>query len=405
MKIAVIGAGYTGLAAGLKLAQAGQQVTVFEAGESVGGLSVGLKEKGWKWTAEKFYHHIFTNDVKVIELSRSLGLEPIFSRPISAVFWPSPRSAGRGGFFPLDAPVDLLRFPGLGLADKLRMGLVLGGFKLLPGGLAGRFLEGFGARAGLTALMGKAGYETIWEPLLEGKFHQFKDEVNLAWFWARIKKRTSQLGTFPGGFQALADRMAEEITRRGGEIKLNTLVEPEGLKKNYKIILSTIPAPITDYLDAHVLFLEMDQPLFQDIYWLNILDRRFPFLVAVDHTNFIDSSHFGGSHLAYFGNYLPQNHQLFSLSSNEVLKEFLPWIKKISPGFSRTLVKRTYVFHGEYAQPVMTVNYSKQVPAMKQGKGVYVANQAMIYPWDRGVNQAVELGQKVAGMILKDQKF
>ena len=42
MRIAIIGAGPAGLAAGYDLARAGQQVTLFEGAPNVGGLAAGL---------------------------------------------------------------------------------------------------------------------------------------------------------------------------------------------------------------------------------------------------------------------------------------------------------------------------------------------------------------------------
>ena len=45
MRIAIIGAGFTGLTAGFKLSQKGHQVTIFEKEKKAGGLAGGFKEK------------------------------------------------------------------------------------------------------------------------------------------------------------------------------------------------------------------------------------------------------------------------------------------------------------------------------------------------------------------------
>ncbi len=404
MKVAIIGAGFTGLAAGLELSRRGQRVTIFEAEDKVGGLAVGFKQPGWKWTAEKFYHHIFTDDKAIIELSRGLGLEPEWHRPVTAVYYSKEegrRKKDEGKRCQFDSAKNLLEFPGLGLIDKLRMGAVLAGLKLLPNG---KFLERRPAEESLVKLMGRKGYETLWKPLMAGIFNNFADKVNLAWFWARIKKRTARLGTFPGGFQALAERMAYGVKKNGGEIILKKKAEMKSLVGKYQAVLSTLAEKNgkVKYLDAHVLFLQMKRPLLKNVYWLNILDRSFPFLVVGEHTNFVASEYFGGSHLAYIGNYLPQDYHLFSLSSNEVLDLYTPWLKKINSRFSKRDVIEASVFRGPFAQPVMTVNYSKLIPQIKRQGNLYVANQAMIYPWDRGTNYAVELGQKAAKIIVSD---
>ncbi len=414
MKIAIVGAGFAGLAAGLELAKSGVEVEIFESQDKVGGLAVGFKKPNWSWTAEKFYHHIFTNDSDIISLAKEVGITPIFLRPKTCVFW-------RRKVYPLDSPIDLLKFPGLVLVDKLRMGLILAIFKLLPDG---KFLERWTAEKGLKFLMGENGYKTIWEPLLNGKFSGYSSQVNLAWFWARIKKRTPSLGTFPGGFQALADRIARRITELGGKIHLNSPADINNLQNAFDAVLITaisplVPQPLAPrlqapealatggqvgpFLDAHVLFLELNQPFLPpDIYWLNILDRKFPFLVVCEHTNFVGKENFGGKHLLYVGNYLPKDHRLFTLSPEKALHEFLPWLLKINPDFSKKEIDKFFIFHGPNAQPVMALNYSRQIPPIKINDKLYAINQAMIYPWDRGINYAVELGEKVAKLMLNN---
>ena len=57
MKIGIIGAGFTGLAAAYELVKNGDHVTVFERDNNPGGLALGFKEKKWQWTLEQHYHH------------------------------------------------------------------------------------------------------------------------------------------------------------------------------------------------------------------------------------------------------------------------------------------------------------------------------------------------------------
>lgn len=388
------------MAAGLELAKGGVEVKIFESQDKIGGLAVGFKEPNWDWSAEKFYHHIFTNDLDIIRLSKEVGISPIFLRPKTCVYW-------HRKIYPFDSPIDLMKFSGLSWIDKFRMGIVLALFKLLPNG---KFLEKWTAEKGLKFLMGENGYKTIWEPLLTGKFSEFAGLVNLAWFWARIKKRTPELGTFPGGFQALADRIAQKIIESGGKIHLNSRADVNILQNTFDAVLTTTifsptphSLPPTLYLNAHVLFLELNRPFLPpNIYWLNILNREFPFLVVCEHTNFVGTERFGDKHLLYLGNYLPEDHRLFTLTSEKILQEFLPWLSKINPNFSRKQISKFFVFRGPKAQSVMTLNYSRRIPPIKVNEKLYSINQAMIYPWDRGTNYAVELGQKAAREIIND---
>ena len=60
MKIAIIGAGPTGLVAAHELLKTGASVTVFEGEGAVGGLVRMIPSEGEP--LEAFYHHIFTSD-------------------------------------------------------------------------------------------------------------------------------------------------------------------------------------------------------------------------------------------------------------------------------------------------------------------------------------------------------
>ena len=78
-----------------------------------------------------------------------------------------------------------------------------------------RALEKVTADEWMLKWAGKTVYEQMWKPLLIGKFGPFYKDVNMAWMWARIKARTTRLGTFEGGFQKFADLFAEKLRDAG----------------------------------------------------------------------------------------------------------------------------------------------------------------------------------------------
>lgn len=410
MKFVVVGAGFTGLAAGLQLLELGHEVLILEADQKVGGLAIGYQQKKWSWSLERFYHHIFTNDKSIIDLAEKVGCPAVFSVPLSSIY-------RRGHISQLDSPLSLLKNGELSLFGRLRLAAGLAFLKFLPMSLAVK-LESLTISGALPLLVGREGYRKVWEPLLKAKFGPYQNEVNLTWFWARIAKRTTALGYFNGGFQALAEAIADRIKSMGGEIKLNYSVKKivssrSGVtvdKFRADKILLTVPAPLANklvgplvkvpkinYLWGQTVVLELKKK-FMKPYWLNILESDWPFLVVVEHTNFVSGRHYDGRHLLYIGNYLADGDGRLKLTDADLLKLYWPYLQKISGGLTRKDLIGATRFQAPFAQPVFPVNYSKKIPPIKTtDKNIFVANMSLVYPWDRGTNYAVEFGQKAAG--------
>lgn len=398
MNIAIIGGGFTGLSAAYELGKLGHQVTVFEKDTTLGGLANGFKGKGWDWHLEMAYHHLFTNDTAILHLIKELNLTDklIIKRPVTATLW-------NGVPYPLDSPLHLLRFPGMPLADRIRTGVLLGILKINP---FWRPLELITAKQLFLTLGGGRAWKAIWEPLMVGKFGNYSDNVAASWLWARIKKRTPKLYYIEGGFHTLVAALEQAITDRGGKIKKNCLFDCDRIFKSnsfshtpFDKILLTIPVPTAiPHLHAQTLILETKEPILYKVYWLNITDRTFPFLAVVAHTNMIDKKHYGGHHLTYIGNYLPSGHPYLSMTKEQLLKKFKPFLRRISNRELR--ITNSYLFNGPYAQPVHERFYSSRAPKLETPiPGVFLANMDSIYPWDRGTNYAVELGQQAASTM------
>ena len=173
-QIGIIGAGIAGLSAAFDLVNAGHQVTVYEAGDKVGGLAAGFKEDGWDWTLEKFYHHWFASDEDLLGLADELGVRDkiIFPRPKTSIW-------ANGNIYQLDSATSALLFPVISIPARLRFGFVMLFLRLTR---QWKWLEKYTAAEWLEKYMGREGYEMIWKPLLIGKFGKFYEEVNMAWF-------------------------------------------------------------------------------------------------------------------------------------------------------------------------------------------------------------------------------
>jgi protoporphyrinogen oxidase len=429
MKIAIIGAGFGGMAAAYDLKKAGHEVTIYESANYVGGLASGFKEPHWDWSVEKFYHHWFQSDNHMLGLIKELGWEDsvIFPRPLTVMYH-------NGKFYPFDSILRALLFPGLGFGlDKIRFGFV-GLFLRLTNNW--KALEKMTADTWMMKWAGKNVYEKMWRPLLIGKFGPFYRDVNMAWLWARIKARTTRLGTFEGGFQRFADLFAEKLRDLSVEIRLGAKVESvrrEGGQLSVrsdgeaalfdKVLVTTSPnlmaklspdLPQT-YLQgllelksmgAVVMVLSLKQQLSNEgYYWFNLpKEAGFPMLALVEHTNFVSKEHFGGDRILYAGDYLEVGHEYFSMSNEALLERFIPALKKINPAFEPDWVKKVWVNKTNYAQPVPLVNHSKNIPAIQTPiEGLYFASMSQVYPWDRGTNFAVEIGRRAARMMMGNE--
>src|SRR5215211_6960548 len=70
--IGVVGGGIAGLTTALRLAQAGQQVTLWERGGRLGGQAAAFPVTGN--SLEYFYHHLFQSDREITALIEELGI-------------------------------------------------------------------------------------------------------------------------------------------------------------------------------------------------------------------------------------------------------------------------------------------------------------------------------------------
>jgi protoporphyrinogen oxidase len=428
-RVLILGAGFGGLSAAYDLIRQGNSVTIYEASDHAGGLAAGFKEPHWDWSVEQYYHHWFASDKYMLGLINELGWsnQVLFPRPFTVMYF-------QGKFYPFDSILKAILFPGLGWGvNKARFGLVGLFLRLTNNWLA---LEKYTVDFWMRKWAGDRVYELMWEPLMIGKFGEhYARQVNMAWMWARLKARTTHLGTFMGGFQAFADQFAAALQKMGVVIKLKAPIQqilpsPDGVGIDLttsegqihfdQCLVTTSPnllahlAPTlpAEYLKgllelksmgAMVMTLSLKHQLSeQGYYWYNLPKAAgFPFLALVEHTNFIPPEHFGGDHIVYCGDYLEPDHEYFKLSPDELLQRFQPALSRFNPKFDPIWINKFWVYRTSYAQPVPLLNHSRNIPPITTPiPGLFFASMSQVYPWDRGTNFAVEIGRRAARLMM-----
>ena len=427
--VVVIGAGFTGLSAAWELARRGVRVTVLEADPEVGGLAGTFEVQGER--LEKFYHHWFTNDEHVNDLVKQLGVaDRVVYRPTRTGMYFA------NTVFRMSSPVDVLKFTPLPFVDRLRLGLLA----LRARGVKDwKPLEALTAEEWLIRLGGRNVFRVVWEPLLKGKFGPFASSISAVWFWNKLKLRggsrdktgAEMLAYYRGGFAALADRLAVEISVLGGEIRLGTCarglvvegntvrgVETDAGMIEADAVIATPALPIIadlvaphasdewlrqlraiEYLANVCVVLELDRSL-SDTYWLNVNDPGFPFVGVIEHTNFEPASTYGGRHIVYLSKYLPESAELYQMADDAMLDFCIPHLKRMFPAFDRQWVVAHHVWRARYSQPIVGKHYSQLIPPTETPiGGLFLSTMAQVYPEDRGTNYAIRDGRRVGQQV------
>jgi protoporphyrinogen oxidase len=432
-RIAVVGGGLAGLVAADRLLGSGFPVIVFEKWPEAGGL-VGTLNVGGT-SLERFYHHLFTSDTDYVDFAREFGLD-------TEIDW-LPSKMGiysEGRLWDFGTPASLLKFSPLGLLGRLQ--LVLSTLRL-------RHHPDWKALEGETAAgwLRKNGYgkvlDVVWGPLLRQKYGRAAEEIGLVWLWGKIALRTrsrdrtglgERLGYMRGSFGRGVAAVLARVVERGGDVRTARPVKivrrssdgrfevtSSAGTESVDLVLSTIAIPellkIAPDLPeetrkiwgevryAHALcpVMELDRP-YHPYYWTNIADDTMPFGGVIEHTNFIPKENYGGRHVLYLSNYVLPDDPKWTMRDESLWGIYLPALARINPRFERNWILKKTIERGEYAQPIIPVNYSRILPPITTPvPGLYSACMAQIYPEDRGQNFAVRIGRLAAEIVAAER--
>ena len=450
-KVAIGGAGVAGLVAGRELARRGHPVTLYERWPDVSGQASAFDLGGGVWI-DRYYHHLFQSDSDMIALHEELLPGELEWHTSSVGIW------ARGRVWPFVSPLDLLNYRPLPLVDRLRLG---DSVLRLTARTDWERMDDIGALDWLRKASGDRALESVWNPLMLGKFGDDSERVPLAWLWSKFRLRRKlrgsgatkeQLGYPRGSFHAICQALASEIRKLGGEIMVDRevlRVTEDGVTKRgeggyllhcagpgaYRrragesaaeptlegradIVLFTTPTFVTrriadwpaDYLrrlddwtyeTAVVLLLELRRQ-YSPTYWTNIADTNVPFLGLVEHTNLVPPDRYPARYL-YVSNYVAGGDPLTKMNTEELLDHYVAALGQMNPRFDRRDVLRYWSFREEAAQPIPRIgNRHRILPFASPRRGLYLANTTQIYPEDRGTNYAARIGREVAEHIAAD---
>lgn len=406
MRICIIGGGLTGLTAAYHLGR-DHEVDLYEKRRCLGGC-VSSYEIG-DYRIEEFYHHCFAGDSRLFSLMESL-------RIADRLEWLKGTSGyyADGILYPLNSPVEILRYPLLSFTDKIRLALLT----MRAGKMDSTPLDEITARDFVVREIGERAYRSFFEPLLASKFGDRRDEVSAAWLVSRIAIRSNRglsgerLGYLKGGFFTLIDALSDEVGRhcviRLQDPATSLSREPDGWRVNgqrYDAVISTIPPhtvpggvlshlPVIPYQGAACMLLSLDHDVTSGIYWLNMKDPA-PYGAVVAHTNFVPLERYG-EHLVYLASYFQDT--LPPRKDQAMLDDFCKRFH-VQPG----QIKWHRMAVDQFAGPLYTTGFRERVLPYQE-KGLFLAGMfsGPNYP-ERSMEGAVCAGEEVAALLTRQE--
>ena len=423
MRTIVIGGGLTGLSAAYFLCthrehRDSEEVILVEEEENLGGLANSYARGGY--SIEKFYHHIFSDDVIIQQLIRELGL-------LEKLEW----RIGTTGYYingkihRLNTPLEILKFDYLSFFDKVLLAKAVLSARRLKDPLV---FDEFPATKWVIEKTNRSVYENFFEPLFKSKFGSY-NSISAAWLLSRIKLRSNRtfkgerLGYLRGGFQQLVDKMAEKIESQGCELRTRCEVKELAIENNKVVGVNTSEGFIASdsvivttpsltktlsisnikYQNTICALFGTERSLMDGIYWLNI-KAEVPFGAIIEHTNFVPRADYG-ENLVYVVSYVhDEKDQIWKRSDEEVIDLYLDGIAKIFPEFRREDVKWCGLTKKKYTAPVYELGYKNKIlPYSSHIAGLYLAGMfsSPNYP-ERSMNGAIQAGFECAEEVIKN---
>ena len=433
MNIAILGGGFSGIAAAYKLSKENKEVIILEKEKNLGGIASSyFVDDFW---IEKYYHHIFKTDFILLNLISELDLfkKIEWHKTKMGIFY-------KNKIYNFTSPLDLLFFKPLSLKERIKFGMMV----LKTSKEKDRNdLDKLNAEEWLVKKWGSNIYKIIFEPILKMKFGSSMDEISAAFINGRIKARSNsrsftkeKLGYIDSGYKILLDSLESKLKERvdikkDAEIISINLNKEEYIikfRQNKKIktikvnqIINTLPIPIylklfknipkeykkdlnkIKYQKVICVLLSLNKKL-SDYYWINISSQEIPFGAIIEHTNFISPQKYKNQNLIYLVRYADNEDSYWPLSDKELFNKFFTNLKKIFSHLDESNINWYIVSKEAYATPIFTCNYNSYKSILKkQLRGVFHAGSLDVYPDSRNINNVIKSGLSATESLLKNE--
>jgi protoporphyrinogen oxidase len=420
----IIGGGIMGMTLALRLSQKGYDVTILECSERLGGLTSPVEMNGVVW--DRFYHVILMSDLNTRRLINEIGLE-------DKLRWVETKTGFYcgGKLFSMSDIFEFLKFPGLNLINKSRLGITIIVASMIRDW---RKMEKIPVEKWLCRWSGRKVFDKIWLPLLRAKLGDNYKETSASFIWTTIQRlyaarrtglKKEMFGYLSGGYAAINGAFEEKLKSIGVILKVNIKVEKVVRDRSGKMqvetassgnyffdeVISTVSSDISvmiapsmdiseikkhndiKYIGVICPSLLLKNPI-SEYYVTNILDTWSPFTGIIEMTALVDPAQFGNQNLVYLPKYVESGNELFNKSDAELKVYFVEPLFRMYPGLSDKDIIHFSISSARRVFSLPTLQYSEKLPSVTTTlQGYHILNSAQIINGTNNVNETIQVAE------------
>ncbi len=389
MRIAIIGAGISGLMCAYRLSPR-FEVSVFEKQDYAGGLCSSASLD--KVQIERYNHFFSKRDLEIIRVINELGLG-------NSLKWKKAKQASiiNGQFFDMSRPLSLFSLPGVNIIEKIKLAVFLSKASIAKQGVQ---FNKHSASSWVEDNCTKNVFERYFKGMLKFKFQNY-DDVSASYLWARINEgKHNEIGVLNGGIEAIVKALINRIRSTGAKIMLGRTINRIVHKSDNKWLLydntsfaefdcvigcsslkeigqlcddelkNELNIPQTDYLNVGCYVLKLRRPL-RPGYWLFINQQGDAMSRVI-----IDTSALSGENVVYYPVYRRAN-SINEQDQEIIFDDCLRVLNNIDADFDPTQIVEKKFFQDKFIEPVLSNFFIDKVVSFKENAEGFYMPEAM----------------------------